>query len=164
MTTYKGTHITDFDSNPFDSVNARLHGGVVKACVDTFELADTANADDAIVFRLPIDAVIHSLKFACDDLGTAGTVDIGLHKKNSDGTYSAVDADAFANNIDVNAAAVGLTEYRFSAKGIETANQALWELGALSARPDYADLYISLTTDTGTTAAGTVTMQVLYSE
>lgn len=164
MATQKGTHITAFDADPFTSVNARLHGGVVKAFVDTFELTDTANGDIAHVFRVPIDAVVHSIKFACDDLGAAGTVDIGLYRKKADGTYEVVDADAFANNIDVATAAVGLTEYRFSAKGIETANQALWELAGLSARPDYGDLYVSLTTDTGTTTDGTVTMQMLITE
>jgi len=164
MATYKATHITAFDSTPPTTVNSRLHGGVKKVFVDTFELADTANADDAIVFKIPIDAIIHSVKFACDDLGTAGTVDIGFHKKNTDGTYSAVDADAIANNIDVNAAAVSLTEYRYSVKGIQTATQTAWELAGLSARPAYGELYISLTTDTGTTAAGTVTMYVEITE
>lgn len=164
MATQKGTHITDFDSTPPDVVNARLHGGVKKVAVDQFELTDTANGDIAHVFRLPIDAVIHELIFACDDLGTAGTVDIGLYTKNADGTYSAVDDDAFAAAIDVNAAAVSPTDYRFSAKGIETANQALWELAGLSARPAYGDLYISLTTDTGTTADGTVMLRVTYTE
>lgn len=164
MTTSKGTNITNFDATPPAVVNARLHGGVLKAIVDTIELPDTANADDAILAKIPVDAVLFSLKLASDDLGTAGTIDIGFHKKNADGTYTAVDADAIANNIDVNAAAVALTEYRFSVKGIETAMQPAYTLAGLSARPDYNDLYISVTTDTGTTAAGTVSLQVLYTE
>lgn len=164
MATFKGTHITKFDNTPFDTVNAREHGGVVKAYVDAFELADTANGDIAHVFKIPVDAIIHSIKFACDDLGAAGTVDIGFYRKKADGTYVAVDADAIANNIDVNTAAVTLTEYRFSVKGIETARQAAYELAGLSARPAYGDLYVSLTTDTGTTVAGTVTMQMLVTE
>lgn len=164
MATQKGTHITNFDATPFETTNARLHGGVLKAAVDTFTLTDTANGDIAHVFKVPADAILHSVKFACDDLGTAGTVDIGFYKKNDDGTYSAVDADAIANNIDVATAAVSLTEYRFSAKDIDTANQAAYTLAGLSARPAYEDLYISLTTDTGTTADGTVTMQIQYTE
>lgn len=164
MTTFKGTHITDFDQKPFDSVNARLHGGVVKYAGDGFELADTADGDEAIVLKLPVDANLISVKFACDDLGTAGTVDIGFHTKGSDGTYTAVDADALANNIDVNSAAVALTEYRYSAKGIETQGQNAYTLAGLSARPDYTDIYLSITTDTGTTAAGSVLLEVLYTE
>ena len=164
MTTYKGTHITNFDATPFNSTNSRLHGGVSKTVRDTFELADTANADDAIVLKVPVDAIIDSVIFACDDLGTAGTVDIGFHKKNADGTYTAVDADAFANNIDVNTGAVAATEYRFSTKGLETANQKAYELAGLTARPAYGELFISLTTDTGTTAAGTVYLKAEYTE
>lgn len=164
MTTYKGTHITNFDATPFNTTNSRLHGGVQKVVRDTFELADTANADDAIVLKIPVDSIIDHVYFACDDLGAAGTVDIGFHKKNSDGTYTAVDADAFANNIDVATAAVSRTDYRFSVKGIETANQTAWELAGLSARPAYNDIFVSLTTDTGTTAAGTVYLKVDYTE
>jgi hypothetical protein len=164
MATFKGTHITNFDATPFNSVNSRLHGGVVKNITDAFELADTANADFAIVAKLPVDAIIKSIKFACDDLGTAGTVDIGFYTKAADGTYTAVDADAIANNIDVNAGAVALTEYRYSVKGIETANQAAYTLAGLSARPDYTDIYVGLTTDTGTTQAGTVLIDIDYKE
>lgn len=164
MTTYKGTSITNFDSTPFTSVNSRVHGGVIKGIVDTFEFADSANADVGIIAKLPIDAVIYSLKMGFDDLGTAGTVDIGLFKKNADGTYTAVDADAFANNIDVNTAAVAMTEYRFSVFGIESAMKSTWELAGLSARPAYEDLYVGITTDTGTTAVGTVSTQILYAE
>lgn len=164
MATYTGTHVTKFDSTPRDVVASKLHGGVLKAAVDTFELEDTANADVKIVFKLPVDGILHSVKFACDDLGAAGTVDIGFYKKNTDGTYSAIDADAIANNIDVNTAAVSLTEYRFSALNIDTLNKEMWELAGLSARPAYSDIYLALTTDTGTTAAGTVSMLVTYTE
>jgi len=164
MATQKGTHITNFDATPFDVTNARLHGGVVKSAVDTFTLADTADGDIAHVFKIPVDAILHSVKFACDDLGTAGTVSIGFYTKNADNTYSAVDIDALAVDIDVNSGAVALTEYRFSAKDIDTATQAAYTLAGLSARPAYEDLYISLTTATGTTQDGTVTMQIQYTE
>ena len=164
MTITYGTHITNFDAKPFESVNSRLHGGVLKASVDTFELADTADDDAHIVFRIPVDAVLHSVKMAADDLGTAGDIDIGFHKKGTDGTYTAVDVDAIASAVDVNAAATVLTEYRFEDAAIETANQTAWELAGLAARPEYGDLYVSISTVEGTTAVGTVTMQIQYTE
>lgn len=163
MTTYKGTHITDFDSTPPDVVHAKMHGGNVKYYGDAPELVDTADGDIIHVLRLPIDAILINAYFACDDLGTAGTADIGFYKKNTDGTYTAVSAGALANNIDVNAAAVARTDYRFSVKGIETANQTLWELAGLSAKPAYQDIYLSVTTDTGTTTAGTILLQAVLS-
>lgn len=164
MATFKGTHITNFDSAPFNSVNARLHGGVVKICKDAFEIADTANADSVILFRLPIDAVVHTVKFACDAL-SAGTVDIGTYKKNNDGTYTAVDDDCFASAIAVtNAVALTDVTYEAGAALIADALKPLWQRSNLSARPDYGDLYIALTTDTGTGATGTVYVEVQYTE
>ena len=164
MPTFKGTFITAFDATPPTHVNARLHGGVQKVVRDQFELADTANADIAPVLKLPVDAIIDHVYLAADDLGTAGTLDISIFKKAADGTYTAVLGNAFANNIDVSTAAVARTDYRFSTQGIETANQTLWELAGLSARPAYNDMYVGLTTDTGTTAAGTVYLSVAYTE
>jgi hypothetical protein len=164
MATQKGTHITDFDSNPPDVVPSRKHGGVLKYAGDQFELAIAGAGDIAHVLKVPIDALLHSIKFASDDLGTTGTVDIGFYTKDADGTYSAVDQDAIANNIDVNTAAVALTEYRYSIKGIETKNQTAWELAGLAARPAYGDLYLSFTMDTATTAAGTVLLECTYTE
>lgn len=158
-----GTHITNMDAKPFERVLAKLHGGTPKRIVLTDEIPDTANGDSMIVAKVPVDAVLSSVRAAFDDLGTAGTVDIGFYKKAADGTYTVVDADAIANNIDVSTAAVAFTEYRFQVKGIETIEQTVWELAGLSARPDYADMYIGLTTDTGTTAAGTASMIIDYS-
>ena len=157
-----GTHIANMDAKPFERVISRLHGGLAKGIVLTDEVPDTANADTMILAKLPVDAVLTSIKAAFDDLGTAGTIDIGFFYKAADGTYTVIDADAIANNLDVSTAAVALTEYRFSVKGIETIEQAVWELAGLSARPAYSDVYVGLTTDTGTTAAGTVSMVIQY--
>ena len=164
MATTKGNHITAFDANPPTTVNSRLHGGYLKQLVDQFELADTADDDIHHVFKVPVEAIITSVKMAADDLGTAGDIDIGFYTKNADGTYTAVDQDAIASAVDVNAAATVMTEYRFEAAAIETADQPAWELAGLSERPAYGDLYISLTTVEGTTAIGTVAMIVQYTE
>lgn len=165
MTTTKGTHITNMDSTPPEIFNARLHGGVVKICKDAFEIADTGNGDNVIVFKLPIDAVVHRVRFGCDDL-TSGTIDIGTYKKNADGTYTAVDDDCFASAIALGSGAVAITDvtYEAGATLIADALQPLWERSNLSARPAYGDLYIGLTTDTGTGATGTVYLEVQYTE
>lgn len=160
MATFLGTHITKFDSTPFDVVDSRLHGGTVKSYVDAFELADTANNDFAIVFRLPIDAVVKRVLFGCDALG-AGTADIGLYKKNNDGTYTAVDQDCFATLIAVTSAvAVTDVTYEAGATNIANARKALWEIAGLSTRPEYGDLYVTITTPTGTSTVGTVYLEL----
>lgn len=164
MATQKGTLITNIDATPITVVDGRKMGGILRYYGDSFELTDTANGDNAIVLKVPVDALLVDLFFASDDLGTAGTVDIGFFRKETGGTYTAIDADAIANNIDVNSGAVSRTSYRYSVKGIETQGQALWELAGLSSRPTtYDDIYIGLTTDTGTTADGTVVLEAYCS-
>lgn len=160
MATLKGTHVTDFDSTPFDVVRSRLHGGNTKHYRDAFEIGNTDNGDVTIVFKVGIDEVPTSLKYAHDAL-TSGALDIGLYKKNADGTYSAVDDNAFADAIDPSSAAA-LTEalYEAAATNIANANKTMWEWAGLSARPDYAELYVAITHDTGTGADGTFLLQL----
>lgn len=164
MATTKGNHITDFDSNPPDTVNSRLHGGYIKGSIDTFELGILALNDDHQVFKLPIDAIIHSIKMATDDLGTTGALSIGFYEKKSDGTFALIDVDAIASAVDVSTAAVALTEFRFEAADIDTGSQRAFELAGLTTRPLFGDIYIALTASTATTAAGTVHMAIEYSE
>ena len=147
-----------FAINAAGQANAHLF-----TTMGTVEVPDTANGDSLMLCKLPVDANIISLKVATDDLGTAGTMDVGLWKANADGVFTAVDDDAFAVALDVNAAAVALTERRFTALDINTAALPLWNLATgLSARPAYEHLYLGIITDTGTTAVGTLTFQVLY--
>lgn len=160
MATLKATHITNMDATPATVVRSRVHGGNLKHYRDAFEIGDTANADVTIVFKVGIDEVPVSLKFACDAL-TSGALDIGLYKKNADGTYSAVDDDAFATAVDPSSA-VALTEMLFeaAAANIANANKTMWEWAGLSARPAYGELYVALTHDTGTGADGTVLLEL----
>lgn len=160
MATLKATHITDMDSTPKDVVRSRLHGGVSKHYRDAFEIGNTDNGDITIVFKVGIDAIPTSLKYAHDAL-TSGALDIGLYTKNADGTYTAVDDDCFASAIDPSSAAA-LTEalYEAAATNIANGNKTLWEWAGLAARPDYADLYVAITHDTGTGADGTFLLQL----
>ena len=54
--------------------------------------------------------------------------------------------------------AVVQTEVLFeaAAANIDKTNYALWQWAGLSARPAYGEMYVALTYDTGTSAAGTV--------
>lgn len=160
MTQYLGTHITKMDASPIDRVESRLHGGIKKHARDLFEIADTAANDYYLLFKISVDAVISSLRMACDDIGTAGTASFGFYKKNADGTYTAVDVDAIASAIDIHSGAIALTEQRYEAAAIDTALYPAWQLAGLSARPAYGDLYVALTTETGTDATGTVMVEM----
>ena len=121
-----------------------------------------ALTDNSILpfFKIHVDANISSLRFASDDLGTTGDINIGFYP----GTIAAaslleanaVDEDALASAIDVNAAAVALTEIRYQVKAIETVQKKAWELAGLSARPVYDTFWVAGTLSEATTAAGDV--------
>jgi len=162
MATFLGTHVTDFDSTPFDVVDARLHGGLLRtiSCVD--EVPDTANADVLILARIPIDAVVKSVRSGNDALG-AGTMDLGLYKKNADGTYTAVDDNCFADAIAVTGAnALTDVTYEAGATLIADRNKPAWQRANLSTRPEYGDLYLAATFDTGTSSVATLLVELDY--
>lgn len=163
MAQQKSTNLTAVDSKPPTILDSQVAGGFTRRILDTVEVADNANADTVIFGPgIPVDALLPSVKLATDDLGSAGTADVGFFKKNADGTYTVVSAAALANDLDVNTVAVGFTERRYSVKGIETVQQKVWQLAGLSARPAYDFLYLGLTFDTGTTQAGTASIDVEY--
>lgn len=163
MTEFKGTHVTNMTATPPVSTDGRVGGGVVKHTRDTWEYTDNENGDYTVVLKVPVDAVPISIKYASDDL-TSGTSDIGLYKADGDGTFTAVDDDAFASAIAQGSGAVALTEvlYEAAATNIANANSSFWEWAGLSARPAYDDMYITVTNDTGTGAAGTGLLECSY--
>ena len=164
MTQTLGTYVTNEQASTF-SINASgLVNAPVISIIGTTELTDNANGDEEIICKLPVDAKLISAKFAFDDFGgTTATMDIGFWKANADGVFTAVDADALVNDLDIAGAAIALTEYRFSALNIDTAALPVWDLATgLSARPAYDYLYIGLETPVDTEQAGTVSFQILY--
>lgn len=161
MANTNATAITLLEQTPPKQPHSKLFGGKAHKMVQTVEAPILALNDTVTVFRIPVDCVIHSLKFASDDLGTTGDLNVGFSRTLTDGG-AAVDADALATAIDVNAAAVALTEIRYEVKGIETAEQEAWQLAGLSARPTYGQFDIVLTASEATTAAGTITMYLEY--
>lgn len=161
----KGTLIANADATPKVVIDSKLQGGVLHHVGSTEEAPILATVGDNVIFApLPVDAILHDVIFASDDLGSTGTLDIGFYKKNADGTYVAVDSDALAVAIDVKTAAVAPTSKRFSAKNIDTANKKVWELAGLSAKPAYPHLFLAVTASEVTTAAGTINLRAAYTE
>lgn len=159
----KGNFIGNADATPKVVVDSKHLGGELKHVGDTVEAPILATIGDNVIFApLPVDAILHDVIFASDDLGTTGTLDIGFYKKNADGTYTAVDSDALAVAIDVKTAAVAPVSKRFSAKNIDTQTKKVYELAGLSAKPAYPHLYLAVTASEVTTLAGTVNLRAVY--
>lgn len=168
MTQTLGPYVTNEQSSTFAINNNGLVNSHVIATMGTIEAPITAADDTIILCSVPVDAKLIEVSLAFDDLDSDvapdSTMHLGLFSDDGDGTFTVVDADILAASIDVGTAAVALTNYRFSAQNISTAQMPVWDI-ALSARPAYDQLYIGLTTAVSTagTIVGTISFRVLYS-
>src|SRR5690349_9773942 len=86
---------------------SEIHDGITETKADTLELSASA-ADTAVFFiKIPVNAKVHSVKLATDDLGTGCTMSVGLFKKDGlANTFTVVSANCFASAVDVATAAV----------------------------------------------------------
>lgn len=159
----KSQIITDLDAVPVVKTNQLERGGKLRYAFGTAEFASSDATSVARVLRVRSDVLIDTLKFASDDLGIGGTVDIGLHRTEADGG-AVVDADFFASAVDTDTAAVALTDvtYESAVVAIENRGKPLWEQLSLTSDPkvDY-DVTVTRNTATGT---GTVVLKATYVE
>lgn len=162
MATFKAANPTLYTASPPEAAPVGLSGGHVRTIIDTFLTTDATldTTDNVIMARLPVQAFLKSVKFAFDDFGTTGDFNIGFAVGNSSGTV--LDVDAIAVDVDVNAAATVLTEYRFSALNINTARQPVWDLATLTEIPDYDFIDIIVTPSEITTGVGDMTCIIEY--
>ena len=160
----KSKQITDMDATPRVPVNARLARSpmqVAKATIETV-LAISQVGSTYRMVRIPANAMIHAVYLSTDDLGTTGDVEVGVYLPNGG---AVVDANFFASAVDANAAVVLRADVTHEATtyGIQDVEKPLWDaLGkTLAFSADY-DFVIGITEDT--TAAGTITLEVHYTQ
>jgi len=141
----------------------------IRCALAQFE-ASGAIADNDIILlaEIPVDARISSIRFWSDDLGTGGDFNFGFYAGNADVSTltdaDAIDEDALATAVDVNAAALADVELRFEVKDLSTINDTAWELAGLSARPAYGTFLVAITASEATTAAGGIAAAIYYTE
>lgn len=164
MGTKNSTLVANFEAVPSVANATQELEGRVRIAQGTVALAtgDLDLNDVIMLAPLPSNAVIHSIRFAADDLDSASpatlTWNLGLHE--TDGT--AADADCYATAITLGQAATVFTEYRFEAANITTVGNKLWEDAGLTADPG-GQYYLSLTVAAAPTAvAGDLSFIVEY--
>ena len=159
----KSQVITDLDAVPVVKTNQLEKGGKLRYAAGVAEFAASDATSVARVIRVNSATLIDSLKFASDDLGTGGTVDIGLYRTEADGG-AVVDADFFASAVDTDTAAVALTDITYESAVVIIDNRArpIWQQLNLSADPrvDY-DITVTRNSAQGT---GTVFLKLAYVE
>jgi hypothetical protein len=167
MTVYKSTLITKREDKSAQIPRGeQTHERVALA---GYEAAGVIADNDVVVLcEIPVNARISSLKLWADDLGTTGDLNFGFYAGDADldslTDADAVDEDALATAVDVNAAALADVELRFEVKDLSTINDAAWELAGLSSAPAYGTFLIAATASEATTAAGGIAIAVRYTE
>lgn len=154
--------IDDLDATPVVKINQLEDGGKVRSSYGFADFAASDATSVARVLRVASDAKVVTLRLASDDLGTGGTVDVGLHQTTENGG-AAVDADLFASAVDTDGAS-GLVWTDITDESlvvpIEDAGKALWEQLGLATDPriNY-DVTVTRNTAAGT---GTVALKMEY--
>ena len=159
----KSQIITDLDAVPVVKTNQLERGGKLRFAYGTAAFAASDATSVARVLRVSSSALVESLKFASDDLGTGGTVDIGLHRTTADGG-AVVDADFFASAVDTDTAAVAQTDVTYESGVVTHVNRgkAIWEQLGLSSDPQVEyDVTVTRNTAQGT---GNVSLKMVYAE
>lgn len=91
------------------------------------------------LFRIKSSDRVEMLRIYSPDIGTAGTLDIGLYDKSDVNSGAVVDADFFASAVVTNAGALNGTDLTFEAAAagglIANAEKRIWESLGLTADP-----------------------------
>lgn len=160
----KSQIITDLDATPVVKTNQLERGGKLRTAYGTAAFAASDATSVARVLRVASSARVESLYFANDDLGTGGTVDIGLHDISAVNAGAVVDADFFASALDTDTAAVVFTDRTYESGVITHTNagKAIWEQLGLATDPkkEY-DITVTRNTAQGT---GAVSIKLVYAE
>lgn len=157
----KSTAITNGDATPVDLTAAYLSHGRVRESVAIIEAAGGDAGSTYRMVRVPSSARVCALWFACDDLGTGLTMDVGLYQVAANGG-AVVDADFFASAIDVATAAVAETNvlHESGVNNIDDSEKRIWEALGLTADPQIP--YDIVCTSNTAAATGTIKLRVQY--
>lgn len=162
VVTRKSAAITARDQNVRAITDAALlhaRKKVVTAVV-TLTSGDSATSK-YLMAPIPSSARVLSVKVSCPDIGTTGTMDIGLYKSTLDGG-AVVDADFFKAAVDIHSGAVNKSEI-VNGNVITVANmeKRIWEHLGLTSDPGLMyDVVGTLAADTD--AAGSVFVEIEY--
>ena len=167
--------ITNMETVPVVHSEAAKANATLKQATGTVELANGDSIGSVYkMCRIPSNAIVRRVLLYCDAI-TSGIADIGCYyaqPSRQGGAIAsattglvAVDLDVFATAQAISAAlSVGTdVTYEATAANIDKVETALWSLCGLTADP-FVDFDVCLTLTAATTAAGTVSLAVQYTD
>lgn len=132
----KSTQITNRDATP----KALSNSSMTKARKSLSRAVVAAVSGDSIASKyfftsIPSSAVVSSVMVTAPDIGTTGTMDLGLYQTTDNGG-AVVDADFFKAAIDTHSGAITKSEVLFgNVVTVANAEKRLWEHLGLTADP-----------------------------
>lgn len=162
----KSTAITNADASGARTfTQSFLEKAPVYFSTGTVEVA--AADDDTSTFRfcrLPSGAKVIKIEVYNDAITAGTSYDVGLYRTAADGG-AVVDADYFASAVDLSSAHTAALDVTYEAQNIDKVEKRLYENlpSPLTADPFY--MYdVVATANTIGSAAGTITVQVFWTE
>lgn len=157
-----GTSIDNFEGNAKFN-NKQLYLSRCKEIVEVLEVV-AADSDGDVLLVCPIHSSWRIVDImVMNDAITSGTdYDIGIHKTTAEGG-TVVDANAYADAVDMSSARTAWTSVGFEIRGIEKAEQQVWQDAGLSSDPQEW-YYLSITAVTVGSADGTIAVRVIVAD
>lgn len=166
MATYYANHLATLaapSTRNVPTLNVHESGGRVHYKRIQITAPATANNDLIRFCSFKTNDCILSIKIYSDDVGAAGTLDLGLYLTGSANDGALVSQTLFASAVDINTAALSGTEI-MTESGTLTANlvgKRLWEAAAQSSDPGGSYDLVGRT-PAGIGTGGNITLIVTY--
>lgn len=164
VVTTKSTAITNRDATPVVLNAGAISKGGLKNALGVVTAANGDSIASKYLFcSIPSNAKVRSVLVSCPDIGSTGTMDLGLYKSTADGG-AVVDADFFKAAIDTHSGALTKSEVVFG-NIITPANceQSIWQLLGLSSDPNLVYDVVG-TLAAAQDAGGAIAVEVVYAE
>lgn len=164
VVTTKSTTITNRDATPPSKGNLQQGPRELFEQVETLEVANGDSIGSKLIFfQIPSSARMSTMSLLCDAI-TSAAADFGIYRTTADGG-AVVDADCFASAQSIATAITTGTNilHESGVLDISEITQPLWQILGLTSDPCVMyDVVATLTA--AATAAGTVTLQVQYTQ
>lgn len=165
VVTTKSAAITNRDATPVVINTAAKTDAVIRQAKGLVAVANGDSIGSKLIFcSVPSNAVASSVLLTTADVGTTGTMDVGLYRTTKDGG-TVVDADFFGSAVSISGGALARSDITHESTVYPYTNKEkpLWEALGLASDPcvDY-DVVGTLTA--ASDAAGTLLLEVEFTQ
>ncbi len=164
VVTTKSAAITNRDAQPVVLNNAAVTRAPLKKAIGVVAAVSGDDIASKYVFcSIPSNAIVNSATVSCPDIGTTGTMDLGLYKNTADGG-AVVDADFFKAAIDTHSGALTKSGVMYgNVITVALSQSRVWQLLGLASDPGLVYDVVG-TLAAAQDGSGSISVEVTYAE